>query len=219
MQCIPKLSFPTYRAIFPRPRMGRGPSLSLDFNLPGIWGLCPRPRAHSDPCVQRQGRPSLFLESYQFRSSYQRLWGPEVREGATGPVDFSREGQEVGNLSTPVGSPACFLFLRWHCISEEPPQRTLGNEDIPSNKLRRMKLYLFLALQGKPFVLLWPSLDMPCLFLPPSLSTGCTTLNAFAFSACPSRPNSRPVFLGRIYAFSSPLRLLFPLRVLPVMCA
>lgn len=174
-QCIPKLSFPPYIAIFPRPRTGRGPSLSLDFNLPGIWGLCPRPRAHSDPCVQRQGRLSLFLGSYQCRSSYQRLWGPEVREGATRPVDFSQEGQEVGSLGTPIGSPACFLFLRWHCISEEPPQRTLGDEDTPGNKLRRMKLYLFLALKGKPYVLLWPSLDMPCLFPPPSLSTGCTT--------------------------------------------
>lgn len=110
-QCIPKLSFPSYRAIFPRPRTGRGPSLSLDFNLPGIWGLRPRPRAHSDRCVQRQGRLSLFLGSYQCRSFYQRLWGLEVREGATEPVDFSQGVQEVGSLSTPVGSPACFLFL------------------------------------------------------------------------------------------------------------
>ena len=31
-------------------RQGLGPS--LDFNLRSIWGLCPRPRAHSDPRTQ-----------------------------------------------------------------------------------------------------------------------------------------------------------------------
>lgn len=60
-----------------------------------------------------------------------------------------------------------------------------------------MKLYLFLALQGKPFVLPWPSLDMPRLFPPPSLSTGCVTCLKCLLLFCLSFKAQLQAYLSR----------------------
>lgn len=58
--------FPAPRVILSRPKAGRALGPSLDFNLPSMWGLCPRLRAHSGPHIPRQDRLSLILGSYQW---------------------------------------------------------------------------------------------------------------------------------------------------------
>lgn len=78
--------FPSWAVIFPRPRAGRGLGLSLGFNLLSIWGLCPRPRAHSDPYVWKQGRANLISGSYQWEKQPPEIVG----ERAMGPTGFSQ---------------------------------------------------------------------------------------------------------------------------------
>lgn len=146
--------------------------------------------------------------------------------GATGAADFSKAfgrcesfwpgGRRRGGSALP-GSPACVLFRRWHFRSEEPPQRTLRDENPLGNKLRELQRYSFLLpCQASPFCPALATLGRALCIPPPVLAvTVPPALNAFPFSVSLLRTSSRPVSLESLYAFSSSLDL-FSLRGPPV---
>ena len=86
-------------------------------------------------------------------------------------------GNRANKISQGFGhssrQPHFFLLVRWHFRSEEPPLRTLRDEDTRGNKPRRMKLCLFLLLhRASPPAL---AISERMVFVPICLITDCTT--------------------------------------------